>query len=83
MKFLADYVITRTACKEKKGLATLRAATCAYAPRGKRFRRVSRLAQRLMHAPIALTAIVEVLTESNPNERTLRLGSITKISILT
>ncbi|TAG26842.1 MAG: GAF domain-containing protein [Burkholderiales bacterium] len=54
-----DYKIAPIPDNEPERLAALRAAMCAYVPREDRFDRITRMAQRMMHVPIALISIVE------------------------
>ena len=55
----SDYTIAPIPDNEAQRLAALRGAMCAYVPRESRFDRITRFAQRLMHAPIALISIIE------------------------
>jgi GGDEF domain-containing protein len=54
-----DYQIAPIPDNEAERLAALRSAMCAYVPREERFDRITRMAQRLLHVPIALISIVE------------------------
>ena len=54
-----DYLIAPIPDNEAERLAALRAAMCAYVPREERFDRITRMAQRMMHVPIALISMIE------------------------
>jgi GGDEF domain-containing protein len=54
-----DYQIAPIPDNEVERLAALRAAMCAYVPREERFDRITRMAQRMLHVPMALISIVE------------------------
>ena len=56
---MTDYLIAPVPDNEEQRLTALRAAMCAYAPHEERFDRITRMAQRLMHVPMALISIVE------------------------
>jgi GAF domain-containing protein len=55
----ADYQIAPIPDNEAERLAALRAAMCAYVPREERFDRITRMAQRMLHVPMAMISIVE------------------------
>jgi GGDEF domain-containing protein len=54
-----DYQIAPIPDNEVERLAALRAAMCAYVPREERFDRITRMAQRMVHVPMAMISIVE------------------------
>ncbi len=54
-----DYQIAPVAGNEEERLAALRAAMCAYIPHEERFDRITRMARRMLHVPIALISILE------------------------
>ena len=54
-----DYQISPIPDNEAERIAALRSAMCAYVPREDRFDRITRMAQRMMHVPIALISIIE------------------------
>lgn len=54
-----DYQISPVPDNEAERIAALRSAMCAYVPREDRFDRITRMAQRMMHVPIALISIIE------------------------
>jgi GAF domain len=54
-----DYQIAPIPDNEAQRLAALRSAMCAYVPREERFDRITRMAQRMMHVPMALISMVE------------------------
>jgi GGDEF domain-containing protein len=56
---LMDYQIAAIPDNEAERLAALRAAMCAYVPREERFDRITRMAQRMLHVPMAMISIVE------------------------
>ena len=53
-----DYLIAPIPGNEQERLAALRAGMCAYVPREERFDRITRMAQRMMHVPIALITMI-------------------------
>ena len=54
-----DYQIAPIPDNEAARLAALRSAMCAYVPREERFDRITRMAQRMLHVPMAMISIVE------------------------
>jgi GAF domain len=54
-----DYQIAPILDNEAERLAVLRSAMCAYVPREERFDRITRMAQRMLHVPIALVSVIE------------------------
>ena len=54
-----DYQISPVPDNEAERLVALRSAMCAYVPREDRFDRITRMAQRMLHVPIALISIIE------------------------
>jgi GAF domain len=60
--FVPSAVIYHTAPvpdNDTERVVALRAAMCAYVPREERFDRITRMAQRMLHVPMALISIVE------------------------
>jgi GGDEF domain-containing protein len=53
------YIIAPIPDNEAERLTALRAAMCAYVPREERFDRITRMAQRMLHVPMAMISIVE------------------------
>jgi GGDEF domain-containing protein len=53
------YQIAPIPDNEEERLAALRSAMCAYVPREERFDRITRMAQRMLHVPMALITMVE------------------------
>jgi GAF domain len=53
------YQIAPIPDNEVERLAALRSAMCAYVPREERFDRITRMAQRMLHVPMAMISIVE------------------------
>jgi GGDEF domain-containing protein len=53
------YQIAPIPDNEVERLAALRSAMCTYVPREERFDRITRMAQRMMHVPMALISMVE------------------------
>jgi GAF domain-containing protein len=53
------YQIAPIPDNEEERLAALRSAMCAYVPREERFDRITRMAQRMLHVPMAMISIVE------------------------
>lgn len=54
-----DYQIAAIPDNEDERVAALRAAMCAFVPREERFDRITRMAQRMLHVPMAMISIVE------------------------
>ena len=54
-----DYQIAPIPDNEAARLAALRSAMCAYVPREERFDRITRMAQRMLHVPMAMISVVE------------------------
>lgn len=54
-----DYQIAPISYSEAERLAALRTAMCAFVPREERFDRITRIAQRMLHVPMAMISIVE------------------------
>ncbi len=54
-----DYQIAAIPDNEDERIAALRAAMCAFVPREERFDRITRMAQRMLHVPMAMISIVE------------------------